>query len=183
MIRQEGWKALVASMQTGSPPYKPSPTPRATCSDPAKFVTHRMTMLDHALRWADKGLHIFPVEMFLGLPVVNNWSKAATTDTDAIAQWWATDPTYDIAAIPQKSGHYVIVVSGATGREALADVEEEHGALKPAFRYRTHWNAEHLWFKGDSHSDRIDDGLYLVGAGQYIYVAPSAAPDPLAWSR
>jgi hypothetical protein len=194
MIEPAGWKELVAKMRTGAPPYKPAPTPPMiaqervirklpTCSDPAKFVTRRLTMLDHALQWAGKGLHIFPVEMFLGLPVINNWSKAATTDTDTIAQSWATDPTYDIAAVPHKSGHYVIVCTGEIGRESLAQFEMERGVLTPAFRYRTHWDAEHLWFKGDAHSGRIDDGLYLVGNGQYVYLAPSAAPDPTSWSR
>jgi hypothetical protein len=182
-----GWKELVAKMRTGAPPYKPAPTPmykpKGGCSDPARFVTHRMTMLDHALQWAGKGLHIFPVEQFLGLPKIATWYKAATTDTAAIAQWWADDPTYDIAAVPAKSGHYCIVVEGDDGRESLAYFEEEHGPATPAFRYKTHWQGEHLWFKGDSHSARIDAGLHLIGRGQYVYLAPSAAPDPTAWSR
>jgi hypothetical protein len=187
------WQDFITTRQTGTPPYKPAPTPLIAnervitklppCSNPAAFVTCRMSMLDHALQWAGKGLHIFPVEQFLGLPKMNTWYKAATPDTAAIAQWWADDPTYDIAAVPQKSGHYVIVCTGEIGRDSLAQFEMERGVLKPAFRYRTHWNAEHLWFKGEAHSGRIDDGLHLVGAGQYIYLAPSAAPDPLAWSR
>ena len=188
------WQDFITKRQTGAPPYKSAPTPPLianerviqrlpTCSNPAAFVSRRLTMLDHALQWAGKGLHVFPCEMFLGLPIMPNWSKAATTDTAAIAQWWAGDPTYDIAAVPQKSGHYCIIVTGDDGRDSLAQFEMEHGVLKPAFRYRTHWNADHLWFTGDSHSGRIDDGLYLVGAGQYVYLSPSAAPDPLAWSR
>jgi hypothetical protein len=185
------WKEMLADQQTGAPPYKPAPTPLAVgserpvknCFNPVTVLTRRMTMLDHALEWAGKGLSVFPCEMFLGLPRVTNWYKSATTDTGAIAQWWSDDPTYDIAAVPQKSGHYVIVVEGDDGRESLELFEEEHGILKPIIRYKTHWKAEHLWFKGGAHSARIDTGLYLVGNGQFIYLAPSASPDPLAWSR
>jgi hypothetical protein len=176
------WKEMIAQQQTGAPPYKPTPTPlyrpppKGSCSNPAALVTRQMTMMDHALDWAGRGLHVFPCEMFLGLPRVTSWYKNATTDTGAIAQWWSDDPTYDIAAVPAKSGHYCIVVTGETGRESLAQFEMEHGVLKPAFRYRTHWKAEHLWFKGNAHSAHIDDGLYLVGTGQYVYLAPSRHP-------
>jgi hypothetical protein len=193
-----GWQRVVA--EAGEPPapiYKYSPTKSLTsvpitervlmklpaCSNPAAKVTQRMTMLDHALQWAAQGIHVFPCEMFLGRPAVPSWHKSATTDTATIAQWWAVDPTYDIGAVPEKSEHYVIVVTGDDGRESLEIFERENGALAPAFQYRTKWDARHLWFKGHSHSARIDPGLYLVGSGQYVYLAPSAASDPTEWSK
>jgi hypothetical protein len=152
------------------------------CSNPAALVpASRKTMLDHALEHAKRGLHVFPCEEFLGIPLVDNWYAAATTKRERIVQWWSDDPTADIATVPEKSGYYVIVVTGEAGRDSLAWFEEEHGVLKPVFRYLNFWDSEHLWFTRSSHSARIDECLHLVGAGRYVYLRPSHAPDPLVW--
>jgi hypothetical protein len=194
MNEPKGWKELVAKMQRGGPPYKPAPTPiiveerilkkLPTCSDPAAFVPEdEKTMLDHALQWAGKGLHVFSCRHFLGAPEHDNWFAAATTDRGKIINMWTADPAADIAAVPEKSGHYCIVVTGETGRESLEQFEMERGALKPVFRHFNQWDAEHLWFVGSSHSARIGPCLHLVGSGRFVYLPPSFAPDSLRWSK
>jgi hypothetical protein len=126
---------------------------------------------------------VFPCARFLGLPQLNNWFGQCSDKREKIIQWWAEDPIADIAAVPEKSGHYVIVVSGEAGRESLARFEEEHGVLKPAFRQSNFFDSEHLWFKGKSHTARIDEGLHLIGNGRFVYMAPSYAPDAIAWKE
>ena len=158
--------------------------PLSPCSNPAAFVPEAAkTMLDHALDYIGRGLHVFPCDQFLGLPQLDNWYAGACTKPEKVVQWWSADPSADVAAVPEKSGHYVIVVTGDTGRESLAQFEREHGVLKPAFRYANLWNCEHLWFLGKAYSARIDLGLHLIGAGRYVYLSPIAAPDPTAWAR
>jgi hypothetical protein len=182
------WKDLVVGTttiktKTTIRTTAPSPSP-TVCNNPAALVPEgRKTMLDHALEHAGRGLHVFPCEEFLGLPLVDNWYSAATTKREKLVQWWSDTPDADIAAIPEKSGHYVIVVTGEAGRDSLARFEEEHGVLKPAFRYVNFWDSEHLWFTGSSHSARIDECLHLVGAGRYVYLSPSHAPDALSWRK
>ena len=163
---------------------KPAEPPPAGCSNPAALVpVSRKTKLDHALGYASRGLHVFACDEFLGLPLIDNWYGGATDKREQVVHWWSNAPTADIAAVPEKSGHYVIIVTGQPGRESLALFESEHGTLKPAFRYCNHWDCEHLWFVGSSHSARIGEGLHLIGAGRYVYLSPSLAPDPTAWRK
>ena len=172
-------------MKLNDPNWSPNPKPsKPPCSNPAAFVpATAKTMLDHALDYIGRGLHVFPCDQFLGLPQLDNWYAGACTKPEKVVQWWSADPSADVAAVPEKSGHYVIVVTGDTGRESLHRFEMEHGVLKPAFRYANLWNCQHLWFLGNAYSARIDLGLHLIGAGRYVYLSPSAAPDPTAWAR
>jgi hypothetical protein len=177
-------------------PATPSPTPptqtlqeairlpQLPCSNPAAFVPATVkSMLDHALDYIGRGLHVFPCDQFLGLPQLDNWYAGASTNPEKVVQWWSADPSADVAAVPEKSGHYVIVATGDTGRESLHRFEMKHGVLKPTFRYANLWDCEHLWFLGKAYSARIDLGLHLIGAGRYVYLSPSAAPNPTAWAR
>jgi hypothetical protein len=203
-----GWKDLLARPASSSdwptPPPKPpiappelpdckeiakpvsvlTPAVFSECKNPAAHVPDTgKSMLDHALAHAARGLHVFACERFLGLPTPNNWFTAATTDRGKLVQMWSDDPIADIGCVPEKSGHYCIIVAGATGRESLGRFERQHGTLKPAFRYSNFWDTEHCWFKGTPNTARIDAGLHLIGAGRYVYLSPSWAPDPTAWAR
>jgi Bifunctional DNA primase/polymerase, N-terminal len=77
--------------------------------------------LDWALRWAKQGLHVFPCEHFTGIPLVSNWYRAAATQKATIAEWWSENPTADPAAVPDKSGHYVILAIREDGLSAEPD--------------------------------------------------------------
>jgi hypothetical protein len=83
-----------------SPNLKPSKPP---CSNPAAFVpATAKTMLDHALDYIGRGLHVFPCDQFLGLPQLDNWYAGACTKPEKVVQWWSADPSADVAAVPEK---------------------------------------------------------------------------------
>jgi hypothetical protein len=139
-----------------------------------------LIMLDWALRWAKQSIHVFPCRRYLGIPLVQKWYAEATTRTAQIVDWWAASPEADIAGVPDQSGHFVIVSSGDEGADRLAEIEREHGPLPADFRYlnRTE-DSEHLWLKGraiTSHN-RLGSGLHVLGAGHFVYLPVSWAPD------
>ncbi len=136
------------------------------------------TRLDWALWWARRGMAVFPAEQFLGTPLEPKWYSAATSECPAIVAWWATSPDADIAAIPARTGHYVLVARGERGRISLFELEDECGGLAPDFFYETRWGDLHVWLKGEAYSNSLAPGLDVIGPGRFIYLPPSAAPDP-----
>ena len=139
-----------------------------------------LIMLDWALRWADRGVHVFPCVRYLDSPLIPKWYAAATTCTTQIVEWWSALGEADIAGVPDRSGHFVIVASGDDGADSLAEIEDEYGPLPTEFRHlnRTE-DSEHLWLKGSvvtSHH-RLGRGLHVLGAGHYVYLPMSWAPD------
>lgn len=139
-----------------------------------------LIMLDHALRWARDGVNVFPCRRFLGSPLVTRWYAAATKDAGQIIEWWSDHVDADIAAVPDQSGHFVIVASGEEGADSLAAIEAEYGPLPAEFRYQNRLqDSEHLWLRGSavtSHN-RLGPGLHVLGRGHYVYLSPSWAPD------
>jgi hypothetical protein len=143
-----------------------------------------VVMLDWALDWAKKGMHIFPCRRWLGIPLVERWYRLATTDSTQIVEWWSQFPNADIGAVPNKSQHFVIVAQDDDGAESLAELEERYGQFATAFRYTTRTDCnEHLWIKGaavTSHH-KVGRGLHVLGEGNFVYLPASLAPDPF-WS-
>jgi hypothetical protein len=110
----------VEKQQTGAPPYKPAPTPllSAKCSNPAAFVTGK-SKLDWVLDYADKGFFLFPVEEFLGRPLLDRWYRDATNKRATLVEWWSRFPGADIACVPDLFECYAIAVTGNPGRDSL----------------------------------------------------------------
>jgi hypothetical protein len=141
-----------------------------------------LMMLDWALQWANRGIHIFPCRRFLGIPLVSKWYAEATDDAEQIVEWWSEWSEADLAGVPDKSGHFVIAASGNDGAESLAEIEAEYGALPTAFRYFNRMgDSEHLWLKGSAVTShhRLGRGLHVLGRGHYVYLPESWAPDHL----
>ena len=57
------------------------------------------TMLGWAIRWAQRGLHLFPCKSFLGSPIPQKWYSVATSDIAQLVEWWNEIPNADIAAV------------------------------------------------------------------------------------
>lgn len=137
------------------------------------------TPMDHALQWARRGLCIFPCERFLGLPLVQKWHSAATCATSTIVEHWSTWQDADIAGVPDRSGHFVIVaVKEQYGDLSLMELEDELGELPVDFRYTNRWGDEHLWLTGSAMTShhKLGRGLHVLGAGTYCYLPDSWAP-------
>ena len=142
-------------------------------------ATEPESMLDWALHWAKRGVHVFPCKKFLGLPIVPKWYHDATTNTSQIAEWWYKHRDADIGAVPEKSEHFVISVVGEAGHESLDALEEKYGdAFVAEFLTTTRWNTMQLWFRGRALSshNKLGPGLHVHGAGTFLYMPASLAP-------
>jgi hypothetical protein len=138
-------------------------------------------MLDWALHWAGRELCIFPVWRFLGLPLIENWYAEASRERGVVISWWTQEPEADVAAVPDKSGHFAIVASSEEGQASLADLEARHGKLPAEFRYVNPYGDEHLWVRGHANTShhRLGRGIHVLGAGHFVYLPASIAPDPI----
>jgi hypothetical protein len=143
-------------------------------------------MLDWALHWTRRGLCVFPAKPLIGTPIlVKHWYSCATSNTAQIVQWWAERPDADIGCVPGKAGYFVIAaIEREGGLESLQEIEKEFGPLAPDIDTDNNHNDRFLWFKGcaPSNYQGVGDGLYVLGAGHYVFLPPSLAPAPAgAW--
>ena len=138
------------------------------------------TMLDWAIRWALRGLHVFPCKSYLGTPLTPKWYRDATTKIDQLVEWWSEYPDADIAAVPDKSGHFVIAGAGKSARHSFTELERQYGPLSPAFTTERPGLSRHLWFPGRAmtSSNLLGPGLHVRGPGTFVYMPASLAPDP-----
>jgi hypothetical protein len=146
-----------------------------------------VTPIDWALHWQDKGLILFPCSRFLGDPLLANWyapanrfgTGGACKGQTSIVSWWTQWPDADIAAVPWRSNHFVIVaVREEGGYESLQKIR--HDLPKIDFEHWAPWGEHHLWFKTSSlvqsSSHRLGRGLHVVGPGRYVFLPNSRSP-------
>jgi Bifunctional DNA primase/polymerase, N-terminal len=154
-------------------------------------------MLDWALHWAGQGLHVFPAAPVLGTPIlIRHWHSdsvaipggaACSSAENTIVQWWSKRPDADIGCVPSKSGHFIVAaIRCEKGLESLERIEEEIGTVIPDFETDNTRGDRFLWFKGKAPTNYqgFGAGLYVLGAGHYVYLPPSQAPSPrFAWGK
>jgi hypothetical protein len=150
--------------------------------------------LDHALHWArDYGLAVFPVERFLGTPLVK--PSQATSDLKHVVALWQEHPGADIGTVPGDGNHWVLIADGIVGRTSLIVLQDELGTdgepaeFDPVISYLDCWDAFHLWFPANGQTiitshHKLGRGLHVVGDGSYCYLPPSIGPAPIApWQK
>jgi hypothetical protein len=122
-------------------------------------------MLDWAIRWAGKGLHLFPCESFTGRPLIERWHKLASVDVSQIADWWSQWP----------DAHTVIAIIGEPGKESFEALEGMYGMLAPVLSFMSRQDNEFRFFVGQGFSshEELGPGIHVFGAGRYLYLFPS----------
>lgn len=146
-----------------------------------------VSQMDWALHWQARGLVLFPCSKFLGDPLLSHWyapanaggTAGATNGEASIIMWWSQWPDADIAAIPFKSKHFVIVaLKDEGGYDSLEKIEAE--LPEPEFEHWSPWGEHHLWFKSidavQTSHHRLGRGLHVLGPGTYCYLPNSRAP-------
>lgn len=160
-------------------------------------------MLVAALWWARRGVPVFPLYEAVGLgcacgsqdcrvdadgvshgspgkhPRVARGLLDATTDEEAIRDWWKRWPTAAIGGVIGHIGVFVLDIDADKGGfESLAKWEEEHGTLPSTFTVRTGGGGEHRWFKvpqGMKFKNRtgVREGLDVRAERGYVVLPPS----------
>jgi putative DNA primase/helicase len=144
-----------------------------------------VTLLDHALAYAARGWHVFPLNG--KLPITTSGFKDATTDPALIRAWWLSHPRANIGISTGPSGFWVLDIdprhNGDASLEALTD---QHGAIPETLVARTGGGGLHVLFQGAAAStvNRLGKGLDTRGEGGYIVAPPSIHPEtqaPYEW--
>lgn len=122
-------------------------------------------MLEHALRYAALGWHVFPVwgaqdgkcrcRRLCKSPgkhpvehIVPHGQDDATTDAVTIRRWWASDPLAGIGVFLSRSGLMAIDIDPRNGGfDSMDDIEARHGPLVSDVLQFTQGGGEHRVFK------------------------------------
>jgi putative DNA primase/helicase len=157
-------------------------------------------MSSYAMRYAErKGWHVFPLQPRQKVPATEHGCKDATSDVDAIRELWGRrDFNIGLACGPS-SGVFVLDVDadppkggGLPGPEALALLEERHGALPATLKVNTGGDGWHLYFRWPEgrelrnrariHLDGQRTGLDCRADGGYVVLPPSIHPSGQAYA-
>lgn len=147
------------------------------------------TLLDVALRYAAKGLQVFPCRPAGKVPATPRGCLDATVDTAKISAWWTAQPSCNVGvATGEASGIMVLDVDGEDGEAALRGLEAERGPLPPTVEAITA-RGRHVFFKWPERdirnsASRIAPGIDIRASGGYIIAPPSLHPSGrrYAWS-
>lgn len=110
-------------------------------------------------------------------PRITDWPEQATTDIAVIQRWWKQWPTANVG-IATNTHLYVLDVDGEQGRDTLARLEAQHGALPETPRGLTGGGGEHYLFTLPGgvtlgNTVRFAPGLDTRGPGGQIVAPPS----------
>lgn len=156
-----------------APVYRPSPVVHLFAE------TEPVTMLDWARYWQKHGLVLFPYSQYLGNSLIPHWYAKASNDAATVIGWWSEWRDADIAAVPDRSGHFVITaVKSEGGYDSLKAIRGDLPEID--FERWAPWGEHHLWIKSadlpQTSHHRLGQGLHVLGAGTYSFLPNSRAP-------
>jgi hypothetical protein len=153
------------------------------------------TNLEHALRYAKWGLHVFPLHSITddGVcscskgkecdspgkhPRTRHGYKEATTDKEQINEWWTECPEANIGiATGRTSGIVVIDIDPRNGgNESFQELIEKYGALPDTYEVKTGGGGKHLYFKyieGINYPSKLALGVDIKSDRGYVVAPPS----------
>jgi hypothetical protein len=125
-------------------------------------------LLDAALAYAAAGRPVFPVDYRRKEPLTAHGFLDATCDEGQIRRWWPSDAGIGLRAGP---GWFVLDVDK---RDALDDLEQEHGFLPDTRRVGTPRGGLHFYLAGDAQcgTDVPVKGVDIRGEGKGYVIAP-----------
>lgn len=143
-------------------------------------------MIEHALRYGELGLRIFPLEPGTKKPLVAKWPETASSDPDQIRGWWTRTPDAGIGLAcgdELAPGRFLLVLDldrhdgGADGVEAWNELSIDVDApqvLTPS-------DGIHLYVTTpepftNSRGD-LPDGIDVRGRGGFVILPPSSHPN------
>lgn len=144
--------------------------------------------LDLAMHYAiDLGWPVLPLASGTKEPATRHGHRDATTDREQIARWWSRG-AYGIGVACTR----IVVVDidvrdGRRGRESLAELEREYGAMPSTWIARTPSGGTHYYYAAPAdrvvhRACRIREGLDVLGLGGYVVAPPTATGEgTYAW--
>ncbi len=155
------------------------------------MATKKIEMIKNALKYAEKGIAVFPIIEKTKKPYTPNGCKDAKTDLRAIRFWWKKWPDANIAiATGSASGGLVVIdidlKDEVNGYKALEEWQKENGQFPETARALSGNKGMHLYFWVDrkiGNRAGILPGVDVRGEGGYIIAPPSIHPNgnPYTW--
>lgn len=142
-----------------------------------------MNIRDAALRYAERGLPVFPVRG--KLPLTHHGFIDASTDADVIRGWFKQSPDANVAMpTGAASGLFVLDIDPRHGGDqSLAALEAKYGPLPATLEALTGGGGRHLFFASPqgqlirNSAGKLGPGLDVRGDGGYVVVPPSVHPE------
>lgn len=138
----------------------------------------RSVLLGAALKYAGKGIPVFPCEAGGKKPLVK-WRDEATTNPSRITAWWNRYPEANIGIPTGRASGLLVLDEDRDG--ALSELPEE---LPETTRVRTGSGGVHVYLKYPEGAEvrnsasKIAEGLDVRGEGGYIIAPPSHTSGP-----
>lgn len=141
-----------------------------------------MTMLDNALKYAQRGWCVMPMKTGTkGGFILKDWGNTASDDENQVRDWWGEYPNRNIAIVTgERSGFWVLdidVKDGAPGLESMAELVKQYGELPKTLVARTATGGWHYFFKMPNFNFRnttaFRPGLDSRANGGCVIAAPS----------
>lgn len=143
-----------------------------------------MTKLEHALRLARKGHHVFPLVPRSKLPAIKKYPELATRDESKIKAWWGENPEYNIGISTSRFGENEALIAvdvdnkkGKNGDAELLKLELSGKELPATYTQRTPTGGSHIILRAPravkQGVDVLGRGLDIRSAGGYVVGAGS----------
>lgn len=138
-------------------------------------------LLAAALNYAAEGIPVFPCAPLTKVPATAHGFHDATTDADIIADWWRTNPDYNIAFSPHTVGQGIVDLDGQEGIDAWCSWARDMGGVDRTWTVRTPRGGLHLYFVGELPTSVRKliphQPVDTRGRGSYALLPPSVTLD------
>ena len=143
---------------------------------------NNMTLLDAALRYAERGWKVFPLAAGSKLPRQGSRGFLDATDDQAVIRsWWGKAPHLNIGmATGTASGVFVLDIDGEPGAAWIMEQTERGNVLPDTLCQRTGGRGGRQYFfkmpagvSIGSNAGVIAEGVDLRGDGGYVVLPPS----------
>ena len=135
--------------------------------------------LEAALRYAARGLLVFPCESHGKRPTTKHGLLDATTDTVQIQHWWGANGNANVAIRTGLESRLIVLdVDGDEGAESLRRLEHECQPLPVTASVVTPSGGSHYYFRRPrleirNSAGQLGPGLDVRGDGGYVIAPPS----------
>lgn len=142
-------------------------------------------LLTHALKYAQRGLHVFPLVPGTKKPALESWPDLATIDETTVRLWWGEGGHYQYHGIGVATGRGsdlvgidVDIKEGKRGDETLADLEDQFGQLPLTPQVVTRTGGLHYYFKHPNFpvankSGSFGEGIDVRGHNGFLVAPPT----------
>ncbi|WP_051343962.1 bifunctional DNA primase/polymerase [Alicyclobacillus herbarius] len=169
---------------------KKSPAGTGQSNSNVNSVSHRVTVWQYAVRYAQQGWPVFPCQAGGKRPLTRHGYKDATTELERIDEWACAFPNANLAvATGRVSKVWVLDIDLRHGGMVnWRELVTEHASIAPTWCVRTGGGGWHLYFRY-SHDAPIGcgvgsgrlQGIDWRGDGGYVLVPPSRTEQAYAW--